>query len=137
LNFAFETTLGGRTITALLESALAAGAEVRIWYVGLSSPELHIARVRRRVARGGHDIPENKIRERYDQSRLNLIRLMPKLTELRVYDNSREAYPRDGAAPEPILILHLARDSIVRVCKLADAPEWAKPILREALGVQR
>src|SRR5688572_18354280 len=98
LSFAFETTLGGHTMTALLESALRLGVEVRIWYVGLSSPELHIARVRSRVARGGHDVPDTKIRERYDRSRLNLIHLMPKLTELRVYDNSQEADPHAGVA---------------------------------------
>ncbi len=46
LNFAFETTLGGRTITALLDAALSAGVEVRVWYVGLSSVDLHIARAR-------------------------------------------------------------------------------------------
>ena len=94
--FAFETTLGGKTITALLERALGAGGEVRIWYVGLSTPELHLARVRARVARGGHDIPEAQIRARYDASRLNLIRMLPHLTELRVYDNSVEAVPQHG-----------------------------------------
>jgi predicted ABC-type ATPase len=134
LNFVFETTLGGHTITALLESALSLGVEVRIWYVGLSSPELHIARVRSRVARGGHDIPEAKIRERYDRSRLNLIQLMPKLTELRVYDNSQEADPYAGAALEPARILHLARAKIISSCELNDTPEWAKPILRAAIG---
>src|SRR2546422_5178074 len=51
--------------------------------VGLSSAELHIARVRARVAKGGHDIPEPRIRDRYDRSRLNLIHLMARLTELR------------------------------------------------------
>jgi predicted ABC-type ATPase len=64
-DFVFETTLGGNTITALLEKALAAGIKVHIFYVGLSTPELHIARVRARVLRGGHDIPEEKIRERF------------------------------------------------------------------------
>src|SRR5258708_18273885 len=122
LNFAFETTLGGQTITGLLASALSAGVEVRIWYVGLSSPELHIARVRSKVARGGHDIPDIKIRERYDSSRLNLIQLMPKLTELRVYDNSQEADPHAGVAPEPTLILHLARAKIVPSCVLTYTP---------------
>ena len=38
LNFASETTLGGRTMAGLLESALSAGNEVRIWYVGLRGP---------------------------------------------------------------------------------------------------
>jgi len=136
LTFAFETTLGGHTITALLGSALSVGIEVRIWYVGLSSPELHIARVHSRVARGGHDIPETKIRERYDRSRLNLIQLMPKLTELRVYDNTQEADPHAGVAPEPTLILHLARAKIVSSCEFIDTPQWAKPILRAAIGLQ-
>ncbi len=136
LSFAFETTLGGRTITALLESPRSVGVEVRIWYVGLSSPELHIARVHSRVARGGHGIPDTKIRERFDSSRLNLIQLMPKLTELRVYDNSREADPYAGVAPEPRLILHLVRAKIVSSCELTDTPQWAKPVLRAAIGSQ-
>ena len=133
LTFAFETTLGGKTMTDLLERALSAGREVRIWYVGLNSPELHVKRVRARVARGGHDIPEAQIRARYDSSRLNLIRLLPKLTELRVYDNSAEAAPRAGVAPEPLLLLHMVRGKLVRSGVLAQTPEWAKPILATAL----
>lgn len=133
LTFAFETTLGGNTITALLEDALSAGIEVRIWYVGLDSVERHIARVRGRVARGGHDIPAPKIRERYDRSRLNLIRLMPRLTELRVYDNSTEADPGDAAAPHPLLVLHMLNARIVSTCDLPGAPVWTKPILMAAM----
>jgi predicted ABC-type ATPase len=133
LTFAFETTLGGRTMTALLERAIAAGIEVRIWYVGLNSPELHLARVRARVAKGGHDIPAAQVRARYDSSRLNLIRLLPRLTELRVYDNSADADPRAGVAPSPALILHMVRGKVVESCALPKAPGWAKPILAAAL----
>src|SRR5271169_1435661 len=109
LDFAFEATLGGRTIAALLHRALYEKMEVRIWCVGLATPELHIARVRSRVAAGGHDIPEAKIRERYQNSRLNLVDLMPQLTELRVHDNSKEGDPRSGIAPRPRLLLHMDR----------------------------
>ena len=137
LNFAFETTLGGRTIPALLGAALSAGVEVRIWYVGLRSAALHIARVRARVAKGGHDIPELAIRDRYDSSRLNLIRLLPRLTELRVYDNSDEANPDAGAAPQPKLLLHVAAGRMVSLCDVAATPEWAKPILAAAIKSQR
>jgi predicted ABC-type ATPase len=133
LNFAFETTLGGNTIPALLSSALSAGLHVRIWYVGLSSIELHIARVRARVEKGGHAIPEQKIRDRYDRSRFNLIRLMPRLTELIVYDNSEEADPDAGGRPEPKLLLHTASGKIVDSCTLQLIPEWAKPIVAAAL----
>jgi predicted ABC-type ATPase len=133
LNFAFETTLGGRTITALLETASDSGMDVRIWFVGLESADLHIQRVRSRVARGGHDIPEEIIRARCDQSRINLIRLLPKLAELRLYDNSIEADPHAGLTPKPRSVLHLAKGTVVTCCSLPDTPDWAKPIVLAAL----
>jgi predicted ABC-type ATPase len=133
LNFAFETTLGGRTITTLLSRALSEGIEVRVWYVGLRSVELHISRVRSRVERGGHDIPEETIRHRYIQSRLNLIRLLPKLTELLLYDNSQEADPKKGEMPKPRLIVHLIGGRVHRLCDLPQVPDWAKPIVAAAM----
>ena len=134
LVFAFETTLGGNTMTSLLREALEEGVEVRMWYVGLATPELHIARVRARVARGGHDIPESKIRERYERSRVNLIRLLPHLTELRVFDNSVDADPASGKAPAPLLVLHMVNGAIAALCDLSRVPEWAKPIVAAAMG---
>ena len=136
LDFAFETTLGGKTIANLLDRALSEGIEVRVWYAGLDSVERHIARVRSRVAQGGHDIPEEKIRERYTQSRLNLIRLLPRLTELLLYDNSKEAEPRTGMAPEPDLVLRLVQGKARETCELTRLPEWAKPILAAALKLR-
>ena len=133
INFNFESTLGGETITAMLEQAADTGIEVRIWYAGLSSPELHIERVRSRVARGGHDIPEADIRRRYDNGRLNLIRLLPKLTELRVFDNSKEADLEIGVPPEPRLVLHVRGGRIMNPSVLAATPEWAKPIVAAAM----
>ncbi len=137
LDFAFETTLGGKTITRLLDQALSEGIEVRIWYVGLEGVERHIARVRSRVAQGGHDIPEERIRERYIQSRINLIRLLPRLTELLLYDNSEEADPRTGRAPEPRLILRMVRGRVRETCELIHVPQWAKSILATALTLNR
>jgi predicted ABC-type ATPase len=137
LDFAFETTLGGHTISALLHEALAAGIEVRMWFVGLSSPELHMARVRSGVARGGHDIPEEKIRERYDRSRINLIELMPRLTELRVFDNSFDADPHAGHTPQPTLILHLAEGKIRKTGELSKTPAWAKALVAAAVKISK
>ncbi|MHB2016473.1 MAG: zeta toxin family protein [Candidatus Xenobia bacterium] len=131
--FAFETTLGGHTITSLLEKAVEAGLEVRIWFVGLDSVERHLARVRSRVSAGGHPIPEEKIRERYDQARRNLIRLLPGLTELHVFDNSAEGDPRKGKTPAPVLWLHMRDGRVMQHGTLHDAPEWVRPILATAL----
>ncbi|MCG5431729.1 zeta toxin family protein [Mycobacterium sp. MYCO198283] len=136
LDFAFETTLGGSTMTALLADAAAQGFEVRIFYVGLASPQDHIARVHSRVAAGGHDIPEADIRRRWKHSRLNLISLLPVLTELRVYDNTAAGDPRAGVAPRPVLVLHMVRGEIVGPPDLRATPEWAKPIVAAALRLR-
>lgn len=133
VDFAFETTLGGDTILSLLETAHNAGLAVRVWYVGLQGVDIHIARVRARVAEGGHDIPETKIRERYDRSRANLIRLLPRLTELRLYDNSEDSNPALGIAPQPRLILHAVDGAVRETCEVSAVPEWAKPIFMAAL----
>ena len=136
---AFETTLGGSTLPRLLGKAADAGLEVRIWFVGLATVEQHIARVQARVARGGHDIPEAKIRERWDASRRNLIILMPRLTELRVFDNSNERDPETGAIPIPRLLLHWERGMFIAppASALELTPEWAKPIVAAALQLSR
>lgn len=139
-DYAFESTLGGKTIPAMLREASEAGLEILIWFVGLSSPELHIERVRARVAAGGHDIPEEKIRERWDASRRNIVTLMPFVTELRVFDNSETGDPDAGTIPEPRLLLHFIRDVGVvapTVEDLANTPEWAKAIVAQALKLAR
>jgi predicted ABC-type ATPase len=133
MTFAFETTLGGNTIPALLARAHEAGLAVRMWYVGLEGPDLHVARVRARVARGGHDIPEAKIRERYERSRENLIRLMPRLAELRLFDNSAEGNPALGVAPSPRLILHVLDGTIAQACESIAVPRWAESLYAAAL----
>jgi len=132
-NYAFETTLGGSTITRLLVEASEKGSQIRIWYVGLDSVELNIARVKARVKGGGHDIPEADIRKRWNSSRRNLILLLPYLHSLRLYDNSYTADPFEGQTPRPELLLHLEAGKIIAPGDLKGAPEWAKPIIAGAL----
>lgn len=135
-SYAFETTLGGSTIPAEIRRA-APTHDVHMWYCGLSSPELHLARVRARVHAGGHDIPQAKIRERYEKSVLNLIALLPVLSHLQVYDNSRSA-GRDGKVPDPILLLEwqsgrMTRPSAGDIQALRATPAWARPAVEAAL----
>jgi predicted ABC-type ATPase len=137
LDFAFETTLGGNTIPRLLAEAAARGIGIYVWYAGLSSPELHLQRVRSRVRQGGHNVPEDAIRRRYERSRLNLIALLPLLAALRMYDNSADSDPADGATPTPVLVLHTERGKILNPGDLPRAPDWAKPIVAAALKLAR
>ena len=132
-DYRLGTTLGGRTITQLLEQAARTGHRVHVWFCGLAGADLHLRRVRSRVAHGGHDIPEDKIRERWSRSRENLIRLLPLIDHLRVYDNSAEADPAEGNRPEPVLLLEMQRGKITAPASLSGAPDWAKPIIAAAI----
>lgn len=135
-NFAFETTLGGRTMADMLAAA-AGSHNVMMLFCGLDSPERHIARVGLRVAHGGHDIPEHKIHERWVSSRLNLIRLLPRLARLQVFDNSAEAAPGQEI-PDPVLVLETVNGRMVSpgvddLAALAATPVWARPIVQAAI----
>jgi predicted ABC-type ATPase len=136
LNYAFETTLGGKTVTAKLLEATKSH-DVLIWFCGLSSPDLHITRVKARVAAGGHPIAEEKIRERYPNAQLNLMKLMPCVAYIQVYDNSVEA-AADGTVPDPLLVFEMENGQVISPAPndlkaLQRAPEWTKPILEAAL----
>ena len=134
-DFVFETTLGANTLPQMLASAAKEGTAVKIFFVGLGSVEHHLGRVAARVANGGHDIPEAKIRERWEKSRLNLIRLLPHLAELMVWDNSAEAdFVKN--APAPILLLHLRNGEILAPKNFSATPDWAKPIVVAALKLR-
>lgn len=135
-NHAFETTLGGSTIARLLREA-SKTHDVLMLYCGLASPELHIARVAQRVAHHGHPIPEEKIRERWNTSRANLVQLLPVLARLQVFDNSRSVEPGHDV-PDPALVLELEAGRIVfpDVASreaLAAVPLWARPLLEAAI----
>lgn len=64
-DFAVETTLATRTLLKTVKMAQNAGYTVTLLYFWLNSPDLAVERVRARVEAGGHDIPEETIRRRY------------------------------------------------------------------------
>ncbi len=134
---AFETTLAGRSVPARLLAA-ARTHDVLVWFCGLASPELHIARVRARVARGGHDIPEVKIRERWTAAVANLIALLPQLAQAQLYDNSASV-PSGQPVPDPLHVAHIAQGRLIWPtaddrAALRRVPDWAKPVMEAALS---
>jgi predicted ABC-type ATPase len=134
-SYAFETTLGGTTMTRLIGQA-AATHDVAMIFCGLDSLARHIARVRLRVRHGGHDIPEDRIRQRWASARQNLIGLLPHLTWLQVFDNSRDAAPGTDI-PAPVLVLEMKDGRVLHpprddVQALQATPEWARPVVEAA-----
>jgi len=96
VDFAFETTLSGRSYLSLLCSLREDGYVIELYYFWLRSPELAVERVRARVRRGGHNIPEATIRQRYSRSLQNFWK------DYRFHADSWFVY--DNSLEKPILI---------------------------------
>jgi predicted ABC-type ATPase len=71
-NFAFETTLAGRTYLRLIRELRHDGWAIKLIFLGLPNVEMSKMRVAERVAHGGHNIPEKEIERRFPRSLLNL-----------------------------------------------------------------
>src|SRR5690606_5325312 len=99
----------------LLGDARAAGFRIVLFHLNLSSADLAVARVKARKAEGGHDVPEDKIRQRYERNQA-LIRKAALLADrAQVFDSS-------ALNERPRILLELANGQVVS--RAEDAPEW-------------
>ncbi len=91
-DFTFETVLSTDRNLKLLQHAKNEGYFIRGIYVLTSDPLVNIARINARVALGGHDVPKDKVFQRYDRA----LKLIPQLVEicdvLHIYDNTLEPF---------------------------------------------
>ncbi len=89
MSFAFETTCAGKTYLPMLEQCKREGWRLTLIYLWLPSPDSAVIRVRRRVAQGGHGIPEETIVRRFFAGLGNMLRLyLPLADTVALYDNS-------------------------------------------------
>ena len=103
----------------VLEGAVKSGYDVTLIYIGISGPDLSYRRVRARVEAGGHDVPEEKLAERYERSLANLERAIVRLPRVLVYDNSSFACP--------FRLLAEFRSGKATLQGTGPVAEWAKP----------
>lgn len=89
-DFAVETTLAGRAYLNLIREWKSVGYRVELLFLGLPSAELAVQRVRQRVAQGGHNVPENDIRRRFDRGLENFHAIYrPIVDSWQLYDASQ------------------------------------------------
>ncbi len=94
-NFAFETTLAGRYLAGWFKKLRLSGYNLHLVYFWLESADLAVARVKERVAKGGHSVPEETIRRRYHRSVQNFFQLYrPLVTSWQFFDNSQTGFSR-------------------------------------------
>lgn len=92
-NFAFETTLASRTFVNFVERAKTKKYHCTLLFFWLNSEELAIRRVKTRVDEGGHNIPTNVIRRRYQRGLTNFFNLhQEEVDSWMLIDNSGAPY---------------------------------------------
>lgn len=123
LDFTMETVLSTPRNINLLIRAKEAGYYIVCIFVLTNDPDINVRRIAARVMRGGHDVPENKVRSRYERSLNNLILLPELCDELYVFDNSSSR-----EAGEPAMIVQAFHGNV----ELHPSPNWDREAL-EAL----
>ncbi|MEO5585402.1 MAG: AAA family ATPase, partial [Flavobacteriales bacterium] len=91
-NFAFETTLSGRTYMERLKKWKSAGYRIEIVFLRLSSASIALKRVADRVKQGGHDVPRIDVLRRFDRGWANFEFNYRSMADAwAVFDNSKES----------------------------------------------
>lgn len=92
-SFAFETTFSGKMYEKKIKSWKSQGYQIIIYYLKLSSVDIAVERVRLRVAQGGHEVPEDVIRRRFDRSWTNFQEIYKSLADSWIIFDTSEKEP--------------------------------------------
>ena len=110
----------------MLRSAVEAGYEVTLIYIGLASPTLSERRVEQRVATGGHDVPRDRLPSRFERSLANLKEAITFMPAVKLYDNS--------SADEPYRPIATFAHGIVTSRIKGRLPAWARGLVPVGRG---
>ncbi len=111
VSFAFETTLSGRSYLRLIRQLKKQGYRVHFFFLWVDTVDVVLARVRERVLKGGHDVPQSVLYRRYGRSIRNFF------ADYRPLANSWYLFDNTGTKPEVIAVggggkLHIMRSDM-------------------------
>ena len=125
-SFATETVFSHPSKLALIDVAKARGYLVVVMQVGLESPDLSVARVEERVREGGHDVPEDKVRARYERGQPIIRVAVRRADRGMVFDNSALNSP-----PKRMLVFAAGR----LVEAAPHLPRWIQAVYADDLTI--
>jgi len=122
-SFAIESTLSGRTYLAMIREAKKQGYRFVLHYILIGSGDQAVGRVGLRVKLGGHDVPEEDIRRRFDRSRKHFVEdYLPLADEWGLWDNH---------SPPAVQIADCATHSPEQLQTMLDSPSVQEAPPRE------
>lgn len=108
----------------MLRTAIDAGYEVTLIYIGIANAELSALRVDQRLASGGHDVPRERIASRFERSLRNLAKAIDLVPTVHLYDNS--------SAEQPYRLVATFHAGALTSRMRGRVPRWARGIVPAA-----
>ena len=119
VSFAFETVGSTRNKVDFINKAKDAGYRIFLIFITTGDPQINISRVEQRVRMGGHSVPCEKVKSRYERTMNMLSEYLELSDEACLYDNSGE---------HPHLVLRKKGED-VRVIRNPDKVQWVKALI--------
>jgi len=92
ISFSLETVMSHKSKIELLRRAKENGYRIYLYYVSTQDTIINVGRVQTRVAEGGHNVEEKKIRSRYNRSLKLLYDALRTSDRAYLFDNSGKSY---------------------------------------------
>lgn len=118
-SFVWETTLASGKVDQKLKSASENGSKTQLHFIGLDNWQQSRARVNRRKEKGGHDIPTEDIKRRFERILTNLAKNIKVADKTFLYKNEGESHVLIGSTSKQVLLLK------------KDAPNWCHQLTRQ------
>lgn len=124
-NFSFETVMSHSSKVDFLQQAKKAGFKIYLYFICTQDPEINIARVHNRVYKGGHNVENEKIKERYYRSLELLPKAFLKADRVFVIDNSN--------VNRTVVLEKSGKEVLLHTSKI---PEWVNEFLLKKIEIQ-
>lgn len=89
-SFSFETVMSHGSKILEVEEFVKEGYKVYVYFLCIDSPEVNISRVNNRQDKGGHGVPDQKVKDRYYKSLEHIHLILPLCYRAYLFDNSQK-----------------------------------------------
>lgn len=126
VDFSFETTLSGKIYANLFSELKKKGYPLHLFFLWLPNPKMSIARIKDRVLEGGHHVPADDVRRRFDRGLNNFFNLYETVFDSWMFFDNSEEHPVLIAEKLHGRIEILNEKLFVSIQKNARGGKWTK-----------